>query len=203
MSCVCFVPEVSINSLSEISHRKVLNVFQSNFVNPKPQIVRDDIVALFEMLKYLREYYSYKMPPNDFLYDHSDNVKPDIAIPFFIRNCAQLASLHSELITDIARKHRRKTGMFTRNNHEYYSKIVEWYSILNCPRHPITKEYLLHYTDQVKMKEIYDFPEPESFITVLAHFTDEFRMYEGSKFPTFKDGTEVNPASFVYRAIHR
>jgi hypothetical protein len=199
MSCVCCVPEESIESLAGISHKKLLNVFESNFVGSKPNIVREDISTLFPMLKYFREYYSYKMPPNDFLYEDIENVKPDRTIPYFIRNCVQVASLHSEIICEVANKHG---GEFD-DRGEHYSKLVEWYGLLNCPKHPKSNEFILDFTDNVKIDEIYKYPEPVSFITDFEHFTDEFRNYSGSESPTFKNGTPIRPPSFIYNTIFR
>ena len=79
--------------------------------------------------------------------------------------------------------------------------VYDHYCMVNSMPHPKTGEYLLHYVDRVRMRETIEYPLPVAFVIEFDHFRDEFRMYEGSKFPRRSDGTEINPASFVYQAI--
>ncbi len=74
--------------------------------------------------------------------------------------------------------------------------------MLNGSIHPRLGEYVLHFADEVKMGEIINFPAPVPFIIEFEHFTDEFRHYENSGFPRKADGSEINPASFVFQFIY-
>ena len=197
LSCAYLLPSEDIDKLSEITHTKLLNVFKSNFVNAKPKIIDSTICTAFSIFKYLREYYSYHMPPNHFLYEHKDNMKPDEVLPHYLKSCFQLASLHSELIEASFDKHHKK--IHDRNT--YYSFVREYYCKTNSRKHPITKKHLLHYVDEVRLKETFEFPAPVPFVIEFEHFRDEFGLYEGAKFPRFADGTEISPSSFVYNAI--
>jgi hypothetical protein len=199
MSCVVLLPSESIESLSKITHTKLVKVFKSVFCDQYPGIIRPDVGDLFFMLKYMREYYSYNMPPNDFLYECPDNIKPDMAIPFFIRSCGQLASLHSELIEASSKKHGKPIG----DKHKYRRDVEQWYKDLNCPRHPRSGDFILHYSDEVRMAEAANYPQPVAFLIELEHFIDEFRHYEGAEFPRFADGKEINPGAFVYNMLCR
>ena len=198
MACVVLIPFETIEQLSNINHTKLIKVFKSNFCDQSPRIMPENISELFYMLKYLREYYSYNMPMNDFLYDHPDTTKPDLRLTRYIRGCAQLASLHSELIDSSAKKH----GIEVLDEMQYYSDTLKWYQQLNCPKHPESDEYILHYTDKVKIEEIVKYPEPLSFITDFEHFVDEFRTYEGGEAPRFASGKEINPWSFLFKTLH-
>ena len=51
------------------------------------------------------------------------------------------------------------------------------------------------------MRETLEYPAPVAFVIELEHFTDEFRNYEGGDKPIHADGSEINTAGFVYRAI--
>lgn len=199
LSCVVLIPSESIENLSKITHTKLINIFKSTFCDQSPSIIRGDIDKLFFLLKYMREYYSYNMPPNDFLYEQKDNIKPDMAIPYFIRSCSQLASLHSEIIESATSRHHKDIT----NVYQYHNDVRKWYTMLNCPKHPKTGEYILHHSDQVRMREALEYPQPVSFLTEFEHFVDEFRKYEGAESPTFSDGTEIAPEKFIYKAIYR
>lgn len=196
MSCVVLLPSESIENLSKITHTKLIKLFKAQFSDQKPHMIREDIGDVFYMFKYLREYYSYNMPPNDFLYELESSFQPDKKLPFFIRSCSQLASLHSEILERCFKKHGS-----TKKNFVSPDDIKNWYKLLNCPKQPLTEEHVLHFSDRVKMKEILSAPDPRSFSVILEHFIDEFRLYEGAQFPKFADGTEIDPGDFVYKVL--
>jgi hypothetical protein len=197
-SCVYLLPSENIDKLSEITHSKLLNVFKSNFVSVKPKIIDESICEAFSIFKYLREYYSYHMPPNHFLYEHKDNIKPDVVLPKYLRSCFQLASLLSEIIESSFDKHHKEIP----DRDSYYKFVHEHYCKVNSREHPTTKEHLLHYVDKVRLKEAFEYPAPLPFVIELEHFSDEFGLYEDAEFPRFADGTEISPSSFVYDAIN-
>ena len=199
LSCVVLMPSESIEKLSQITHTKLIKIFKSTFCDQAPNIIRGDVDELFFLLKYMREYYSYNMPPNDFLYEQKENIKPDRAIPYFIRSCSQLASLHSEIIEAANSQHHKEIT----NMYQYQNDVEKRYMMLNCPKHPKTEEYILHYSDKVRMREALEYPQPISFLTEFEHFVDEFRNYEGAESPKFSDGREIDPGAFVYNAIYR
>lgn len=196
MSCVVLLPTESIENLSKITHTKLIKLFKAQFSDQKPYMIREDVGDVFYIFKYLREYYSYNMPPNDFLYELESSFQPDKKLPFFIRSCIQLASLHSEIIEKCFDKHGSKAKNFVDSN-----DIRNWYKLLNCPKQPLTDEHLLHFSDIVKMEEVVNTPDPRSLSFLLEHFTDEFRLYEGAQFPKFADGTEIDPGAFVYKVL--
>lgn len=197
LSCVYFLPNESLEKLSEITHSKLLNIFKANFCNEKPNIIDGSVCDAFSILKYLREYYSYHMPPNQFLYEHKDNIKPDIVLPEYLKSCFQLASLLSDIVECSSDKHHKVIS----DRGKYYNYVKNYYCMVNCRRHPITNRYLLHYVDEVRIKEIFEYPSPISFVNDFEHYSDEFGMYGGSSFPLYMDGTEILPSNFVYSAI--
>ncbi|WP_395602722.1 hypothetical protein AB4P97_12020 [Pseudomonas sp. A1230] len=195
MSCVVLLPSESIESLSKITHSKIIKVFKSNFCDQKPHIISPDIDDVFYMLKYMREYYSYYMPTNDFLYNSDDTIKPDEKLIQLIRACSQLAGLHSEIIEKCFYKHGKiHKGILT-------TTLRNWYGELNCPKHPKTGEHILHFSDQLKISETNLTPEVRSFSILLEHFIDEFRCYEGAQLPKFSNGTSTNPSKLVYNML--
>lgn len=201
LACVYMLPNESLQKLSEINHSKLFNVFRSTFSLAKPKIIDERVCKVFSILKYLREYYSYHMPPNHFLYEHKDNVKPDIVLPECLKSCFQLASLLSQIVESAFDKHHKKISNRISDKIQYYQFVKDNYCLVNCRRHPINNQYLLHYVDEVKLEETFKYPAPVPFVIELEHFSNEFGLYEGSKFPCFSDGTEIKPSSFVYNAI--
>lgn len=197
LACVYMLPNESLNNLSEITHSKLMNVFRSTFCLAKPKVIDERVCDVFSILKYLREYYSYHMPPNHFLYEHKDNIKPDKVLPEFLKPCFQLASLLSEIVESVFDKHHKKIS----DRNKYYQFVRDNYCLVNCRKHPVTNQYLLHYVDKVRLKETFEYPAPVPFVIELEHFSDEFGLYEGAEFPRFSDGTEISPSSFVYEAI--
>lgn len=197
LSCVFLIPDESIKNLSEITHSKTIKVFSSHFCEKKPKIINNKIVELFSLLKFLREYYSYNMPPNDFLYGYNGDMKPDIVLPYYLRSCFQLASLLSELVEGSFAKHGKEIP----NKFEFNEFVNEYFCMVNSSIHPKLGKPLLHYVDKVRMQETLEYPAPIAFVIEFEHFTDEFRRYEGTGFPRKADGTEIDPASFVYKAI--
>lgn len=149
------------------------------------------------MFKYLREYYSYNMPTNDFLYGDEKNIKPDQTLPYCIRSCGQLASLLSEIIV----RSFSKNGKDIDNTEDYRETTTAWFQMLHCPQHPKSGEYIIHFSDQNRLEETIKYPQPVSFVTEFEHFTDEFRLYEGAELPRYANGDVINPVSFVYKML--
>ncbi|MDD2467718.1 MAG: hypothetical protein PHI97_27370 [Desulfobulbus sp.] len=136
-------------------------------------------------------------PPNHFLYEAKDNIKPDVVLPAFLKSCFQLASLLSEIIKSSFDKHHKKIP----DKLSFYDFVRKHYCKVNSREHPVTKEYLLHYVDEIRLKETFEYPAPVPFVIEFEHFSDEFGMYEGAEFPRFANGEEISPSSFAYDAI--
>ncbi|SIQ52701.1 hypothetical protein [Marinobacterium stanieri] len=197
LSCAYLLPSENINKLSEITHTKLLNIFKSNFVSAKPNIIDEGVCEAFVVFKYLREYYSYHMPPNHFLYEYEDNIKPDFVLPTYLKSCFQLSSLLSEIIESSFKKHHKKIP----DRYSFYDYVREHYCKVNSREHPVTKKHLLHYVDEVRLRETFEYPAPVPFVIELEHFTDEFGLYEDAEFSRFANGDEISPSGFVYDAI--
>ena len=198
LACVFLLPSESLEKLSDITHSKLLNIFRSSFCNGKFKIIDESICTAFSILRYQREYYSYQMPPNHFLYENADNIQPDVVLPHHLYACYQLANLFSLLIESAFKKLHKDMEQTAQN----FQFVKENFCLVNCRKHPITEKYQLHYVDKVRLKETFLYPAPVSFIMELEHFSDEFGLYENSGFPQFADGKEFSPSRFIYDAIY-
>lgn len=194
---VYLLPDEKLESLSEITHSKLINVFYSTFSNAKPYIVNGKIKEMFEVLKYAREYYSYQMPFNDFLYNHKEINRPDIRLPYFLRCCYQLASLHSEIIEKVFQKH----GKVVRGAAQLHRYKKETFLRAHARPHPVTNEYLLDPSDEFRMRELISASAPTSFVINLEHYYDEFRNYVGDD--EEHDGYPVVSQQEIFTFIYR
>jgi hypothetical protein len=97
-------PDQSVNSVAEITHSKIANVFHSSFAHKKGSIIQTDVKELAENLRFLREYYSYRMPLN-WPFDGTGELSTSHAhLGGFVKQSIQLANLHSHLIRKAAEK---------------------------------------------------------------------------------------------------
>lgn len=197
LACVFLLPDEPLHNLSNITHSKLLNVFKNSFCVGKSQMADPEFCKIFSLLKYQREYYSYQMPPNHFIYDCEENIKPDIVLPSLLKTCYQIANLLSILIDSAFEKYHKKICKTPEN----FQFVWEHFCIVNCAKHPITNQYQMHYVDKVRLRETFEYPAPVALVIELEHFSDEFGLYDKSGFPTFADETEFSPSKFVYNAI--
>ncbi|WP_156824332.1 hypothetical protein [Thioalkalivibrio sp. ALE20] len=196
---VYLLPEERLESLSEITHSKLINVFHATFSAAKPYVVNGKIKELFEVLRYAREYYSYHMPFNDFLYSHKEINRPDLRLPYFLRCCFQLASLHSEMIEKAFQKH----GKVVRGAAQLHRYKKETFMRAHSRVHPLTGEYILDPSDEFRIRELIAASGPTSFVINLEHYCDEFRSYVGDRSES-REHPQVSQQeiySFVYNAI--
>lgn len=197
LACVFLLPGESLESLSNITHSKLLHVFQNSFCKGNYKIIDESICTAFTILKYQREYYSYQMPPNHFLYESDCNIKPDLILPDHLRACFQLANLLSQLIASAFEKHHKAIEKTPENQRFVY----ENFCLANSRKHPILNQYQLHYVDKIRLRETFQYPAPVAIIIELEHFSDEFGLYNHSGFPKLANGAEFSPSGFVYDAI--
>jgi hypothetical protein len=97
-------PDQTIDAITDITHSKIANVFHSCFANG---IIKADAKELAEDLRFLREYYSYRMPLNS-PFAVSDNISDaHIHLGGFVKQSIQLANLHSHLLFKTAERLKR------------------------------------------------------------------------------------------------
>jgi hypothetical protein len=199
LSNIYLLPDEKLEALAEITHSKLINVFCSNFCNSKPYVINEAIKDLFDILKYAREYYSYQMPFNDFLYNHKEINRPDIRLPYFLRCCFQLASLHSEMIE----KAFQKNGKVVRGAAQLHKYKKETFMRAHSRKHPVTDQYILDPSDEFRVKEMICASAPVSFVINLEHYYDEFRSYIGDSVEskTHPKVSQHEIFSFIYKAI--
>lgn len=97
-------PAESVDKITDITHSKMANAFYAGFSQGNTPIIRMNSKELAEDLRFLREYYSYRMPLNPPFGKEEALSNAHVSLGGFVKQCIQLANLHSHLILKAARK---------------------------------------------------------------------------------------------------
>jgi hypothetical protein len=97
-------PDQSVVSITDITHSKIANVFHSSFSHGKESILRYDAKKMAESLRFMREYYSYRMPLNSPFEGVKELSSAHAQLGGFVKQSIQLANLHSHLIRKAAER---------------------------------------------------------------------------------------------------
>ncbi|UVF19992.1 hypothetical protein HPT29_002235 [Microvirga terrae] len=97
-------PEQSLDHVTAITHSKIANVFHSEFASGTNPVIVENEKELAEDLRFLREYYSYRMPLNS-----PFAASPSLSLSYsrlggFVKQSIQLANLHSHMIRKVAER---------------------------------------------------------------------------------------------------
>jgi hypothetical protein len=102
-SVVYLLPDLTHEKVTQVGHGALTNIFAANFTGSKA-ILQYDIKALVEDLRFLREYYSYRMPLNSPVPPDSEVAQAHIHLGGLVKQSLQLANLHSHLIRKAAER---------------------------------------------------------------------------------------------------
>lgn len=193
----------SINELMEITHTKVVNCFRSNYCTNKFPIINNKIKEDFNMLKFMREYYSYTMPMNEIFNYGDGSYSTNINLKEDIIQCFQLANFSVVCIENSFSKNFHKSltldtgliGLF----HEMFIKV-------NGKKNSINNELLLDDADNNEYHEILKYGiSIYNYNLDLEHFCDEFRSYRcmnmGEQQEKLYDNLTSDAIRLVYEAI--
>lgn len=169
------LPEKKVDDLLNISHSKVVNSFNSNFCLGKYGIIKDDVMKNFRTLKFMREYYSYNMPLNEYLDEIKGITQPYLFLEDAIKPLFQLISLHSLMLEKCYSKFFKNIPK-TMTKIEEQNFIVETFLKINAVRHPYENIELLDWSDQRALMEMRKYGYTIAFILIdMEHFMDDFR----------------------------
>lgn len=179
MLATLFLDEkLTVEELMDINHSKVLNCFVSNHCTSKFPIIKSEIKYHFEILKYMREYYSYSMPMNEFFEEIEGLENPKKFIENDIKQCFQLANFLSVCLENSFVKHFQRV---TKINQDSMYYLIELFKKVNGKPHPTRKgRHLIEYSDENALNERLTWGCQVAYLNLdLEHFTDEFRTYPG------------------------
>ena len=115
-------PNEAHERLTNISHARLAATFASKFTGTDA-ILRVDAGALVEDLRFLREYYSYRMPLNAPIDAGEDIASAYVHLGGFVKQSIQLANLHSHLIRKAAERCGKQCVAVAPPDRERFSEV--------------------------------------------------------------------------------
>ena len=97
-------PDQTVDQITGITHSKVANLFHAEFASGKKPIIVENVRELAADLRFLREYYSYRMPLNSPFEANAGLSVSYSRLGGFVKQSIQLANLHSHFIKKAADK---------------------------------------------------------------------------------------------------
>ena len=132
-------PDQTLANVTSITHSKMANLYHSEFASGRSPIIVEDVKALAEDLRFLREYYSYRMPLNS-----PFEAIPELTVSYsrlggFVKQSIQLANLQSHMIRKVGEK-IGKTGASLRSADR--DAFQEVFLAINGKRHELRNRRL-------------------------------------------------------------
>jgi hypothetical protein len=144
-------PDESHEAVADVTHSKVTNVFHSVFASGNRPILKIDARAFVENLRFLREYYSYRMPLNFPFNGVPDLKDAHISLGGFVKQSIQLANLHSHFICKAAEREEMSLASVPR---ECHPQIRELFHKMCGKSHPSEKIPILDPADEAALDRL-------------------------------------------------
>ncbi|WP_367888467.1 hypothetical protein [Bacillus wiedmannii] len=193
--------ENELEKLINISHKKVQSIFVSTYRTKNNPIISTDINKHFTLLKSLREYYSYSMPMNEFFPDY-DFEQPDTFLEIDIKQCFQLTSLHSLILSNSCLGEHKaiSTNELSQSELHMFRGLFEK---VNAKKHPLKNYYILDPADKNVLDEMYHYGFKVEHINLdIDHFIDEFKTYQSGHDNDNENSLSISEIdSFFYRTL--
>lgn len=195
-------PEESVDNVTEITHSKIAKVFHSWFSQSNNSIIKYNSRKLAENLRFMREYYSYRMPLNYPFGGIKGNFDPDeFHHRGFVKQCIQLANLHSHLLRKAADRHKSAPAGVP-YPFECERRFESDFFRINGKEHPDGVTKILDPADRTAFRE-YQRLGCELMPHSLAyeHTFDEYMTYAEGRAGEPKAEVIQATQSFVYGAL--
>lgn len=195
-SVIYLLPDQDLKQVTNITHSKMANIFHDHFSSNK-KIIGYNAKKLSEDLRFLREYYSYRMPLND-PFTADELTKYGInSVGGFVKQCIQLSNLHSTMIHNCAMKLGKVGANFP--FHEY-QRFEEDYNYINAKLDNNSDVITLDPSDSLaKNRFIREGASLYPHSINFDHFFDEFMCYGSNHDET--DGIYGEVRKLVGRAL--
>jgi hypothetical protein len=131
-SVIYLLPDQSHEKVHQISHTTLTNVFATTFTGPKA-ILAYDVKSIVEDLRFLREYYSYRMPLNSPVLTNGETAQAHIHLGGFMKQGLQLANLHSHLISKSAERCGKRSTVVAPHDIDRFRRL---FFDMNGKQHP-------------------------------------------------------------------
>jgi hypothetical protein len=170
-------PDEAHNSIHDATHSKLANVFRAEFAKGEGSIVNYDAKPFIENLRFLREYYSYRMPLNFPFNDSRDLRSAHSGLGGFVKQSIQLANLHSHLIHKASEK---KSVMSASVPPQHIVAVKDLYVAMCGKVHPTLLIRPLDPADEFDLERLVNVGcdlMPHSVMN--EHMFDEYMTYSG------------------------
>ncbi|RWP42425.1 MAG: hypothetical protein EOR04_11450 [Mesorhizobium sp.] len=189
-------PDERTDAIAKPTHSKLPNVFQSAFCGHSG-IIRYPIKQMMEDLRVRREYYSYRMPMNSPFDDDDDARGWTSSVGGLVKQCIQLANLHSHLISEAA---EREGVSLTSMEEAWRGNFIEVFRTINSQRNPANGGWFMEPADESALAEyLLHGCKLYGHSVMFEHLSDEFMSYAGNGIDDLGNANKVR--SLVYRGL--
>lgn len=172
-------PDQTLAHVTSITHSKMANLYHSDFASGKSRIIVEDVRALAEDLRFLREYYSYRMPLNS-----PFEAMPELSVSYsrlggFVKQSIQLANLHSHIIRKVGERIRKTGASIASADRDAFGSA---FLNINGKRHESRKLDLLDDADtEAKSEALRHGVDLLPLSLGYEHMFDNFMTWEGDQ----------------------
>jgi len=175
-------PEQGHDAVADITHSKLKNVFHSAFAGGNGRILRYDASALVDDLRFLREYYSYRMPLNSPVPEEDESRRAHIHLGGLVKQTLQVSNLHSHLIRKAAERCKVQGAKVPA---ERLSEFCELFFRINGKAHPSRDIKALDPADlQARREYIEQGCDLMPHSVACDHMLDDFMTYADETRPS-------------------
>lgn len=195
-------PEESLERVTEITHSKIAKFFHSWFSQSPDAIIKYNSRDLAENLRFMREYYSYRMPLNYPFGSKQGGFDPNkYSHRGFVKQCIQLSNLHSHLLRKSAETHI-KVGVSANFPFAQEEKFNSDFFKINGKEHPDGVTKILDPADRTALFEYKSMGcELLPHSNAYEHFFDEYMTYSEGAIAEPKTDIVQKTRSFVFSAL--
>ena len=170
-------PDQTLANVTSITHSKMANLYHSEFASGRSRIIVEDVKALAEDLRFLREYYSYRMPLNS-----PFEAIPELSVSYsrlggFVKQSIQLANLQSHILRKVGERAGKAGASITSADRDAFR---EAFLAINGKRHELRDLDLLDDADKEARTEALTHGVDLLPLSLgYEHMFDNFMTWEG------------------------
>ncbi|MFV3403265.1 hypothetical protein ACNFIC_04830 [Pseudomonas sp. NY15463] len=149
-SVIYLDPQQTTKNVYDITHSKILNLFHSDYAHGNNSVLGYNAKKIVGNLRFLREYYSYRMPLNSPLDQDHELAMAFASLGGFVKHCIQLAHLQSQLLMKSAMRKKKASASLPL---EQLPTFADEFFAINGKEREMTQERLLDPADEFALHE--------------------------------------------------
>ena len=177
-------PGQSTRNITDITHSKISNVFHSAYAHGNGSILSVNAKEFAEDLRFLREYYSYRMPLNSSIGASPTLLNVHASLGGFVKQSIQLAHLHSHLVHKASEREKKRSASIPP---ERIREFSDEFFLINGKEHVGRKLKLLDSADRASLSEtVTKGCDIIPHIIGYEHMFDNYMTFSGDEYPDAK-----------------